>query len=98
MKVTVQLHAQLKKFLPPETGGRTEVEVPDGATVAQVIERLGIPPKHAGMTVSGDRSLEPDAVLADGAHLDVFPPLAGGLPAQFAVAPREDFAVESAGS
>jgi len=79
MRVTVKLHATLKKHLPPGSSeDGIELEVREGATVAEVIERLGIPAKHAGMLVSDDEYLERTTVVRDGQEIDVFPPLAGG--------------------
>jgi len=43
-----------------------------------VVERLGIPPKHAGMLVCGDDYLERSSPVRDGQEINVFPPLAGG--------------------
>jgi molybdopterin converting factor small subunit len=79
MTVRVKLHAILRKFLPPGAEDNTAVvDVPDGATVADVVSRLGIPPKHAGMLVCGDDYLEPSTPLRDGQEFSIFPPLAGG--------------------
>ena len=79
MTVRVKLHAILRKFLPPGSEDNVAVvEVADGATVADVIARLGIPEKHAGMLVSGDDYVERTSRLADGQELSIFPPLAGG--------------------
>jgi len=52
--------------------------VAEGATVADVVARLGIPPQHAKMIVSGDACLEAASVLHDGQEVNLFPPLAGG--------------------
>lgn len=79
MTVRVKLHAILRKFLPPGSEDNVAVvEVADGATVADVIAKLGIPDKHAGMLVSGDDYLEPTSALSDGQEFNIFPPLAGG--------------------
>jgi molybdopterin synthase sulfur carrier subunit len=79
MRITVSLHASLMKFLPAGSSGRAAVlEVPDGATVADVISRLGIPSGHTKMMVSGDEHLELTTALRDGQELSLFPPLAGG--------------------
>ena len=80
MIVRVKLHAILRKFLPAGSEDNTAVvDVPDGATVADVIAKLGIPEKHAGMLVCGDDYLERDTRLADGQEFSIFPPLAGGV-------------------
>jgi len=54
------------------------VELPDGATIADLIASLRIPPGHAAMMVSGDEHLGTSSVLRDGQEIHLFPPLAGG--------------------
>jgi sulfur-carrier protein len=79
MRVTVKLHATLKKYLPAGVQDEgVSMEVADGTKAGEIIERLGIPPKHAGMLVSGDKYLEVTSVLQEGQEVNVFPPLAGG--------------------
>lgn len=78
MRITVRLHATLKKFLPPGTNGSAALELPDGATVGDLISHLGIPPGHTKVMVSGDAYLETTTVLHDGQEVNLFPPLAGG--------------------
>ncbi len=79
MHITAKLHGTLRKYLPAGSpGNATQVEVPDGATVADVVSQLNIPPGHAKMIVSGDEHLELTSVLRDGQELNLFPPLAGG--------------------
>ncbi len=80
MKVEVRLHAILKQWAPPGSEGAVCVELPQGATVGDLIARLGIPARHAAMILSGDESLDASAVLRDGQEVHVFPPLAGGCP------------------
>jgi molybdopterin converting factor small subunit len=80
MRITARLHGTLRKYLPKVSEGNvTVVEVPDDATVADVVERLSIPRDHARMFVSGDEQLDASSVLHDGQELNLFPPLAGGL-------------------
>jgi molybdopterin converting factor small subunit len=79
MRVIVKLHGTLRRFLPAGSiGNATSVDVPDAATVATVIGRLGIPAEFTKMTVSGDEHLQASSVLRDGQELNLFPPLAGG--------------------
>ena len=79
MRVTIRLHATLRKYVPAGADGNAVcVDVPDGATVVEAIERLGVPRSHAKIMVSGDRHLEPTTVLCDGQEVDLYPPLAGG--------------------
>lgn len=79
MRVTIRLNASLRRYIPSDAGGSPfPFEVEDGATVALVMSRLGIPDKQAQMvTVDGEQA-DVDAVLAEGQDLSLFPPLAGG--------------------
>ncbi len=80
MHITAKLHGTLRKYLPAASAANAVVvDLPDGATVADVVSHLGIPPGHAKMTVSGNEQLEPTSVLCDGQELNLFPPLAGGV-------------------
>jgi molybdopterin converting factor small subunit len=79
MRITVRLHAVLRRHLPAGSEGDAVIlEVGEGTTAQQVIEQLGIPAKHAGMLVCGDEFLEGTSALQDGQELNVFPPMAGG--------------------
>ena len=80
MRVTVKLHATLRKYLPPQSNDNAIVlEVPAETTVADVLARLSIPSDHAKMIVAGGEHLQPTSVLHDGQEINLFPPLAGGL-------------------
>ncbi len=78
MRITVKLHSTLRKFLPAGVTNAVVLDVHDGARVNDVIARLGIPPGHAKIIVSGNEQLEPTAALRDGQELNLFPPIAGG--------------------
>jgi molybdopterin converting factor small subunit len=79
MRVTAKLFAQLRKHLPAGADpSGIPVELPDGATVGDLIDRLGFPRDHAGIIVSGDQHLEVGSRLKDGQEVSLFPPLAGG--------------------
>ena len=79
MRVTIRLHATLRKYLPAGADGNAvRIDVPAGATVADAVARLGIPPDHAKMMVSGGEHLEPNSALRDAQEVNVYPPLAGG--------------------
>jgi len=79
VRVEVQLHATLTSFLPPGShDGVATVVLPDGATVADVIARLAIPPDLSRVVLVNGHDVEDDAVLRPGDVIDVFPPLAGG--------------------
>jgi molybdopterin converting factor small subunit len=79
MVVQVKLFATLRKYMPPgASGDSVTVDVPDGATVADLVARLGIPLDHARMAVARGEQLDLDAPLPAGVEINLFPPLAGG--------------------
>ncbi len=78
MRITVTLHGTLRKFAPAHAGNAVALDLSDGATVADIFRRLGIPPGHAKIIVSGNQQLEPASALHDGQEINLFPPLAGG--------------------
>jgi molybdopterin converting factor small subunit len=79
MRVQVKLFATLRKYMPAGVGGDTlTVDVPDGATVADLVARLGIPTDHARMAVAAGEQLELTARVPAGVEINLFPPLAGG--------------------
>lgn len=80
MQITVRLHGTLRKYLPAGSGANAIlVDVTDGATVADVVSQLGIPPGHAKMIVSDNVQLDASSELHHGQELNLFPPLAGGV-------------------
>jgi molybdopterin converting factor small subunit len=79
MRVRVKLHGTLRKFLPTGTTDFAILDLSNGATVADVITRLGIPPSHSRIVVVGEQQLEPTSGVHDGQELNLFPPLVGGV-------------------
>ncbi len=82
MKVEVRLFASLRKKLPAGSPrGKCELELPDGTTIGQVLERMDIAQASAQMVlVNGDHDRDFGRALRDGDVLSVFPPVAGGAP------------------
>lgn len=80
MRVEVRLFATLAAFLPPDgRDGAAELEVPDGSTILDVADRLGIPPDLARVVLVNGRDAEAELVLAPRDVVTIFPPLVGGL-------------------
>ena len=83
MRVDVKLFASLRKKLPPDSGrpaGKGTVELPDAATLADLIHHLDIPLDLAQMVlVNGEQTREFSYTLADGDQVSIFPPVAGGV-------------------
>jgi len=79
VKVGVSLFATLAAYLPAPGGGDSAIlEMPDGATVGQVIDSLKIPPGLDCLRVVNGLDALPEQALKDGDVLSIFPPLAGG--------------------
>lgn len=84
MKITFKLFASLQDYLPVEAKMKNalELDLPDGTTVQQVIERFGLPQKSCHLVLidghfvpPAERSSRP---LKDGNTLAIWPPIAGG--------------------
>ncbi|HEY3400808.1 MAG TPA: MoaD/ThiS family protein [Geothrix sp.] len=84
MKITLKLFASLAAHLPAEARSRhrMDLEVDPGATVAEVIQRQGIPPGQCAIVLVDGvwvaASERDSRVLAEGQVLAIWPPVAGG--------------------
>jgi len=77
MRVHVELFLHLRRYGSAAQGPR-EVELPTGATVADLLARLEIPPTVQKVVLVEGRLRPADAALRDGETVAVFPPLEGG--------------------
>jgi molybdopterin converting factor small subunit len=79
VKVEVRLFATLALYLPSGAiGDSVTFDLPDGASVADVVRSLAIPPDLECLTVVNGLDAALDHRLAEGDVLSMFPPLAGG--------------------
>lgn len=83
MQVTVKLYATLGDYLPGGSrNNRAEIEVADGATVAEALQPFGLPSRLTHLVLVNGTFVPPDEragkVLRDGDVLAVWPPIAGG--------------------
>ena len=84
MKITLKLYASLTDHLPPEArrSNRIEIEVAADASIAQIIEPYGLPPKLVHLVLVNGVFILPDQrasrTLLDGDVLAIWPPIAGG--------------------
>ena len=77
MEIHVRLYGVLREKLPAEDHGRTMLELPEGATVDDVLTRLGVT-GHFHVSVNEEMVDDRETVLRDGDQVDVLPPTAGG--------------------
>lgn len=84
MQITFKLYASLTQYLPSErrNDNRMPLSVPEGATVAQVIEPFGLPEKLVHLVLVNGHYVPPSErlsrPLAEGDVLAIWPPIAGG--------------------
>jgi sulfur carrier protein ThiS len=79
MQITVRLHTILRRETPQGIIDRVTLELPDGATVGQAVERIDMPsrPRTMLLVVNG-KIVQGDHVLADGDELRLVPGISGG--------------------
>jgi sulfur carrier protein ThiS len=84
MQITFKLYATLTEYLPPErrTSNQVALDVPSGATIAQVIEPFNLPMKLVHLVLINGVFVPPDQraarALVEGDVLAIWPPIAGG--------------------
>jgi len=77
--VDVKLFATLRKYRPElGVGEAFAVQVPDGATVGDLIRLLGLTEDQARIVFVNAVSSEQGRVLSDGDQVGIFPPVGGG--------------------
>jgi molybdopterin synthase sulfur carrier subunit len=77
--VHTKLFATLRDYRPGlKIGEAFPVDLPDGATVADLVRQLGVPEKEVKLIFVNGLMRELDHVLADGDELGIFPPVGGG--------------------
>ncbi len=78
MRLEIRLYATLRQAAPAAPAGVFSLDVPAGATVAQVLGLIKIDPADVRMIMVNGLAAEPDHILKDGDRLGLFPPLGGG--------------------
>ena len=80
MRIELHLFASLRQYLPDTSNGgaSTRMEVDEGTTVQEVLDRLSIPPHVPKLMFINGIHAQGDTVLQDGDRVGVFPPIAGG--------------------
>jgi sulfur carrier protein ThiS len=84
MQITFKLYASLGEYLPPERRRENQMtlDVPEGATIAQVIEPFSLPMKLVHLVLINGAYVPPEQrasrALVQGDVLAIWPPIAGG--------------------
>jgi sulfur carrier protein ThiS len=73
------MFAMLRRYLPDvPLGGYTERDLPEGATVSDLLATLGVPEAEARVVFVNGRARPPDWHLQPGDEVGIFPPIGGG--------------------
>jgi len=78
MTVHVKLFSRFRRHLPTEARGEGDVDLPQGATVAQLLDRLQISGRVQLVSVNGDPEPDRQRVLEEGDSVRIFPFVVGG--------------------
>ncbi|MGD2270996.1 MAG: MoaD/ThiS family protein [Desulfobacterales bacterium] len=79
MKIEVNLYATLSRYMPDGSKGPAHVvDVREGATIGDLLQKLGVPEKSAKLIFLDGMHSNLDTVLKEGSRLGVFPPVGGG--------------------
>lgn len=77
MHVNIRVYGMLRDKLPPEAKGKTTLDMPEGSTIQDVLDRLGV---NTMIKASVNEELVRDLShpLQDGDSLQLFRPVGGG--------------------
>ena len=80
MRIKVKLIATYRKLLPEGTkGNKTEIDVPEGTTIEDVLNHFGVPlDDSTAVAVNGLTTLPFSTVLKEGDEVAAFNAVAGG--------------------
>ncbi len=77
MRVQVTLNGHLSWYTESKEKEMT-LELPEGATVGDLIEPLGVPPVEVAFATVEDERVATDYALAEGTRVSLAPVIAGG--------------------
>ena len=77
LDIHLQLYSILREKLPSDAKGRTLMQLDEGATLADLLDELGINLKVV-ISVNGDHEPDKSRQLRDGDHVRIFSAISGG--------------------
>lgn len=78
MHAHVKLFSRFREHLPCEARGEANIELPDGATVAHLLDHLGLVARVKLLTINDEPETNWDRILHDGDMVRIFPVVVGG--------------------
>ena len=76
--VTIICFGALRDFLPDPSINEARIELNEGATVKELVDRLGAPPRLATSILIGEERGHLSDPLRDGVRVTLMPPFSGG--------------------
>jgi len=78
MHVQVKLFSRFRAHLPAEAQGEATLELPNGSTVGDLLDHLGITGRVKSIAVNEESEGDRGRVLRDGDAVRIFPFVVGG--------------------
>lgn len=79
LRLEVRVFSGLEKYIPGAHFGQSiEIERPEGVTLAELVDSLGIPRSQVFTVLVNGRHAPMDRVLQPGDRISLFPPVGGG--------------------
>jgi sulfur carrier protein ThiS len=78
MQVHIKLFSRFRDYLPREARGETIIKLPDGATVAHLLDHLGLVGRVKLIAINDKPETDRDRILCDGDTVRIFPVVVGG--------------------
>ena len=78
MRIHVKLHSRFRAHLPPEARGETDLDLPEGTTVGQLLDRLAIERRVKLVSINGLKVDNRERMLCAGDRVRIFPMVVGG--------------------
>jgi sulfur carrier protein ThiS len=88
MLIQAKLFATLIRMVPDEirarypqsarAGSPLSVDLPEGSTLADLVDHLGLPPEKVRVIFVNGRVQQRDTILNAGDEVGIFPPVGGG--------------------
>jgi len=78
MNIEVHLHGGLVRYVPDAPRGVVRRELPAGSRVVDVLASFEFPPERRVIVGVNGQAASLDDAVADGARIDLVPPISGG--------------------
>jgi sulfur carrier protein ThiS len=86
VNISVHLHTILQRQTPEGPVGRVDVCLPEGSTVADLLEHLEVALEPDALLVVNGRMAELQQTLQEGDQVNLMPAISGGAPGAGALA------------